>query len=358
MDSFSVPDNFISQVGYTPAHHYGIEWRFKFDDLNEIDLSGQTAIVTGANSGIGFALSEHMYRMGAHVTMACRNPKKCQAAAAHIRKQNTSSLGQVNTGLINTETLASVKDFAMQYLHENPEKPLDMLFLNAGTVFANSELECVPLSKDGIERVFAANYVGHHLLFRLLEPALKKSALARVVSTSSCASFSSYSWLVATDLDTLNGCSEPWTSGKSNHSYGQSKLAQILWTKYLSQSRKDTNIYFNAFHPGVVATEIWEKAFEEAKAPAYIQTVSDWFQRNVMWTSAEGALTGLFLGTAVDRLKKEDIRGKYYHPQTQEVVNPLSLDEELQGRLWAFSEELVKDYLVVTDPSTASSARE
>lgn len=107
----------------------------------------------------------------------------------------------------------------------------------------------------------------------------------------------------------------------------------------------------------MVATEIWDKAFEEAKVPGYIKKISDWFKREVMWTSAEGALTGLFLGTAVDRLKEENIRGKYFHPQTQEVVNPLSLDEDLQSRLWAFSEELVKDYLAVPDPSSASSAR-
>ena len=295
--------------------------------------------------------------MGADVTMACRNPKKCQAAATRIRKENQPSRGTVKTGLLDTETLAKVKDFATNYLHDNPDKPLDMLFLNAGTAFADYKVKCVPLSKDGIEKIFAANYLGHHLLFRLLEPALEKSDLARVVSTSSGASFVSYSWRVATDLATLNGCSEPWAKGTKLNSYGQTKLAQILWTKYLAKSRKTTNIYFNAFHPGVVATEIFDKAFQEAKTPRYIQTVCDWFKREVMWTSEEGALTGLFLGTAVDRLKAENIRGKYFHPQAQEVVNPLSLDEDLQSRLWAFSEELVKDYLVVTDPSSASSAR-
>ena len=88
-----------------------------------------------------------------------------------------------------------------------------MLFLNAGTVFAKPGYNCVPASVDGIEQVFAANYLGHHLLFRLLEPALQKSKLARVVSTSSNGSFKSYSYQVATDLETLNGCSEKFNSG-------------------------------------------------------------------------------------------------------------------------------------------------
>lgn len=63
-----------------------------------------------------------------------------------------------------------------------------------------------------------------------------------------------------------------------------------------------------------------------------------------MWTAAEGALTMLFLGVATQRLKEEDIRGKYFHPQSQEMVNPLALDTDLQQAVWKFSDELVKDF--------------
>ena len=103
-----------------PLFHHGIPWQFTFEDLDSINLSGQTAIVTGANAGIGYALSEHLYRMGAEVTLACRNPQKCEAAAARIRENNAASSssssirsgGKVKTGTIDTETLASVKEFA------------------------------------------------------------------------------------------------------------------------------------------------------------------------------------------------------------------------------------------------------
>ena len=202
-------------------------------------------------------------------------------------------------------------------------------------------------SVDGVEQVFAANYVGHHLLVRLLEPALQKSKFARVVSTSSNRSFKSYSYQVATDLETLNGCSE-FNPSIANPSYAQSKLAQVVWTKYLARryhESNSSNIYVNAFHPGAVATEIFGKSLAAARAPAWLVKMFAWLERDFFWTSAEGSLTGLFLGTALDRLQTERIQGRYYHPQAQEVVNPMALNETLQHRLWEFSEELVKNFL-------------
>lgn len=284
--------------------------------------------------------------------MACRNPTKCLAAAEKIRQDNADSKGTLVTGTIDTETLASVQEFATQYLKDNGNKALDMLFLNAGTGFSDPDYKCVPTSVDGIEKIFAINYLGHHLLFRLLEPALQKSKLARVVSTASNGSFNTYSYQVATDLETLNGCSEPFINGATNPSYGQSKLAQIVWTKYLARRylSPHSNIYVNAFHPGACSTQIFDKYVSEGKAPKLIKDFIKWLEREVMWTPREGALTGIYLGTAIDRLVKDNVQGKYFHPQSQEVVNEMALNETLQDRLWEFSEELVKDFLGVDLP--------
>jgi hypothetical protein len=78
--------------------------------------------------------------------------------------------------------------------------------------------------------------------------------------------------------------------------------------------------------------------------PALIQDFITYLRKNVMWTAAEGALTMLYLGVATTRLAEENVRGKYFHPQSQEMVNPLALDVELQNSVWDFSDELVKDY--------------
>ena len=73
----------------------------------------------------------------------------------------------------------------------------------------------------------------------------------------------------------------------------------------------------------------------------FIVTLVDDFVRDMTWTIEEGALTLLYLGVETNKLKEGDIRGKYFHPQIQEIVNPLSLDEELQDKLWKFSDDLL-----------------
>ena len=78
--------------------------------------------------------------------------------------------------------------------------------------------------------------------------------------------------------------------------------------------------------------------------PGHIQKLITYLRKNAMWTAAEGALTMLYVGVATRRLKEENIRGKYFHPQSQEMVNPLALDVDLQNAVWAFSDELVKDF--------------
>ena len=224
--------------------------------------------------------------------------------------------------------------------------------------------KCVGLNQDGIEEVFATNYLGHHLMYRLLEPMLQKSKrAARVIQTSSLASFTSYSYRVATNLETLNGCSESYANKKgANKAYGQSKLAQILWSNYVTKRNgPESNIYANSFSPGRVFTPIWDKGLEnkfvvqdgggESNVPWIARTFMEWL-KGTMWSAEEGALTGLFLGVEVDRLMKENIRGQYFHPQSQRVINDLAMDEELQKHLWEFSEQLVKKYLEVTATPT------
>ena len=173
---------------------------------------------------------------------------------------------------------------------------------------------------------------------------------AKVIQTSSCASFRPFSYKVATDLDTLNGCSEDqvnlWSG--DNYAYGQSKLAQILWVKALTRRLgPSSTLSANAFHPGLANTPGVDKAMDSGK-------IID-FQRNLIhrvvtksaWQSPDGALTGLFLAVT------DGIKGKYFHPQAQEVVNPMSLDEQLQDDLWAFSDKLVENYLSPLELSQA-----
>merc|ERR1711862_1087232 len=114
------------------------------------------------------------------------------------------------------------------------------------------------LSEDGIEFFFANNYLGQHLMYKHLEPLIRKSAAARIVLTSSVSSFSVFPHKIATSLEELNR--EKWLK-KRGKLYGQSKLAQIAWAKKVTRELgPDSNVFVNAFHPGAVDSALWDKA--------------------------------------------------------------------------------------------------
>lgn len=289
-------------VGLTPAFMDKSEpWGYTFDELYSNDLSGQKALVTGGNSGVGFETALALARLGANVTLACRNPTRCNAAADVIRSDDACK-GEVGTMTMDTSSLASVKAFSQRFLEENHK--LDMLFLNAGIGSAGTNDDgSTPLSEDGFEMVFATNHVGHHLLYKLLEPLVMKSVPARIVLTSSMSSYETFPYSVAVDLETLNGVD---VAKENMHIYGQSKLAQILWAKELTRRLgPNSTTYVNAVHPGAVNTAIWGK---NPMIPALVRDFIAYLQRNAMWSAAEGALTMLYAGVATDHLTKKNVR--------------------------------------------------
>ena len=335
-------------VGALPA--FASEWGYTFEQLYQNDLTGQTALVTGANSGVGYEIALALARLGATVTLACRNPTKCTQAADQIRSDERVTKGHVRTMQLDTTSLTSVKLFAQRYKKETEK--LDMLFLNAGIGSAGfNEDGSAPLSEDGIEMVFATNHVGHFLLYKLLEPLLMKSMLARVVLTSSSTSYATYAGhRVATDIETLNGARPANFNDQyavTEHKlcqYGQSKLSQILFAAELTRRLgPKSNIFVNAAHPGTVNTNIWSKS---VAIPPAIRAFFDYVRRMTFWSGAEGALTLLYLGVATDELVGREIRGKYFHPQVVEMKHCFVYeDETLQRRVWAFSEDLVKGFV-------------
>ena len=175
-------------VGLLPCYCRTVEdqWGFTYEDLygdggasDEISAKeyrnrvlGQTALVTGANSGVGYETSLALARLGVKVTMACRNPSKCEAAAKTIREDEGVDTGtDVVTMTVDTSSLKSVQEFCQDFLSqtddgEGPPLPLDMLFLNAGIGFIDKrDGKPLELTEDGIEKTFATNVVGHHLMY-------------------------------------------------------------------------------------------------------------------------------------------------------------------------------------------------
>jgi NAD(P)-dependent dehydrogenase (short-subunit alcohol dehydrogenase family) len=258
---------------------------------------------------------------------------------------------------MDVSDLSSVQKAAKTWLMHNEETPMDMLFLNAGIFYdANDDDTALPLSKDGIEKVFATNVVGHHLLYRLLEHALQKSKMARVVSTSSVAGIG---WLPPYSLPYRFGDTSPiipatlqeLNAGKPSSAfafalYGRSKLAQAVWSKALTKRLGDqSTIYVNSAHPGAVFTPLAGGKYFPNWWPPFFSHAIQYLEEQLLWTSTEGALTELYLGVAMDEIREKNIRGRYYHPQSHEYNHPHAGDELLQKNVWNFCEELVKPFL-------------
>ena len=329
--------------------------------LHTIDLRRQHALVTGSNSGIGYEISKLLYRQGAHLTMVCITEQRCDEAMERIRNEQYDDDGDINYSreatvsslIMDLSSLQSVQSAATTFLQRNTK--LDMMFLNAGIYTAVDKFDStkqLPLSVDGIEKVFATNVVGHHLLYCTLEPLLLKSNMARVVYTSSFMSYNpslffGHHDIFPTDLQSLNAGDSSWV--QSVLTYSRSKLALILLTKSMVrrlQEQNVTNVYINAANPGLVRSPMQYDIL--GPLPSRYYRISKWIQDyQSMWTPMDASLTLLYLGVAIDDIQHKNINGKFYSPVAVEVVSPpeISMNEKIQDEVWNFCDELVKEFI-------------
>lgn len=210
--------------------------------LLEKDLSGQTFVVTGANSGIGFITAQQLASQGATVIMGCRRTDEGEARASEIREAHSGAKLEVIA--LDLGKLDSVRSFAESVLKSHDA--LTGLINNAGVMNT-------PHGKtaDGFETQIGVNHLGHFLLTELLLPALKNGAPARVVNVSSCFHDQAMGRDGVIDLDDLffeKRDYDGWTA------YAQSKLANLLHAKALAKKLEGTNVTAVSVHPGWVRT--------------------------------------------------------------------------------------------------------
>ena len=208
--------------------------------LDVPDLTGRTAAVTGANSGIGLVCARELARKGATVVMGCRDPQRGENALAEMRE--AASGVTVELERLDLADLASVREFAAAVCERHPK--LDLLINNAG-VMATPRAE----TKDGFELQIGTNHLGHFALTGLLFDRLTAAREARVVTVSSGAHR-----LGRIDFDDLMGERSYSRWGR----YSQSKLANLLFAFELARraAKADLALISAAAHPGYAATHL------------------------------------------------------------------------------------------------------
>ena len=201
--------------------------------------AGKTALITGANSGIGYQTALELARHGAHVLLGCRNEAKGQAALERLRREAPGASAEVVQ--LDMASLASIRAFAAAFPGRGIA--LDLLINNAG-VMALPRRE---LTEDGFERQFGTNHLGHFALTGLLLPALLAAPAPRVVTVASLAHRDG-----KIEFDNLQSERryKPWEA------YGASKLANILFAKELDRRARaaHSRLLSLAVHPGVSTT--------------------------------------------------------------------------------------------------------
>ena len=204
------------------------------------DMSGKYCLVTGANSGIGKEISLGLLKMGAHVTMVCRDPERGKAALEEVRYRSGNE--SVNLIVADLSSQKQIRAAAGDYL--NRYDKLHVLVNNAGIVMDNRVL-----TEDGMEMTFAVNYLAYFFLTNLLIGVLKNSSPSRVVNLSSMAHRAA-----RMDFDNLQG-----EKGYNRDvSYARSKLATILFTYELARRLDGTDVTANCVCPGGVYSTLWE----------------------------------------------------------------------------------------------------
>ena len=289
----------------------------KWDRTEIPDQTGRVAVVTGANSGIGFETARALALKGAHVVLACRSEERGTEALERIAAEEPK--GTLEFSPLDLGELASVRAFAERTLAAHDR--LDLLVLNAGVMMP-------PYGKtaDGFELQIGVNYLGHFALTGLLLDRVLGTEGARVVHVSSMAhKFGTI------DFDDLHF----ERKYRRNPAYGQSKLANLLFA-YELQRRLDAagkTVLSVAAHPGWTATELQRNV-------GLFSFMNPMFGQSIEM----GALPTLYAATA------EDVEGgQYFGPDSwfgwrggPALVksNAKSHDEEVAAKLWAVAEEL------------------
>lgn len=304
--------------------------------VEEHDLGGRTAIVTGAAGGIGFETARALAAAGAHVTLAVRDLAAGEAAAERLNAElaGLACAGKVGAGRLDLANLAAVAGFAEAW----GERPLDLLVNNAGVM-------ACPLgyTVDGLEMQIGVNHFGHFLLSLLLVRSLMNAAqdgrASRVVSLSSIAHRRS-----AVDFDDPHYRRRPYDKWSA---YGQSKTANALFAVGFNGRFADLGVNANAVMPGGIMTGL-QRHLEGGEMTALGWLDENGATRSGFKTTEQGAATSVWAAVGSEL---EGHGGLYLEDCAQALpwspehplngVCPHALDPEAAERLWALSEDTV-----------------
>jgi len=279
--------------------------------MNE-NLENKVCLITGATNGIGEESAKALNNMGAEIVFVARNEEK----GNFLKQQLKNDSGRDATMIVaNLSSQAEVKRAANEFLAL--EKPLDILLNNAG-IMNRERNETV----DGLEEVFSVNHLAYFTLSLMLLDKLKQTENSRVINVASGA----HQFVKDMNFDDL----QSEKTFKPLQVYGQSKLANILFTKSLSEKLLNSGVTVNCLHPGFVSTGIGSNN-------KGIWNLLMFLAKPFAKKSNKGAETSIYLCSSP---AVKNISGEYFVDCTVEKVSEAANDPKQAEKLWDISVEL------------------
>ncbi len=281
-----------------------------------LDLTGQTIVITGINSGLGLESMRVLCMRGAHVVGLARTLGKAQQACDSVAGKTTPLACELSELASVKAAAESIRTMAM---------PIDALIANAG-IMAPTQLS----HAHGLEMQFATNHIGHFVLIQHLLEQVKQADAGRIVIVSSAAHAMAVKGGI--DFDNLDASYDysPWRF------YGQSKLANVLTARYLSAQMKGHQVTVNALHPGIIKTNL------ARDAGGLLMTLMGVFAKPFEKTVEQGAATQCYVAVNPEAAKTS---GEYFSDCAVAKTSPAGRDDRLATMLWQKSEALAADYL-------------
>jgi NAD(P)-dependent dehydrogenase (short-subunit alcohol dehydrogenase family) len=282
-----------------------------------MELDGTTAVVTGANTGIGKQTAVGLAALGARVVITSRSEAKGEAAVADIRGRVPGA--SVEVVPLDLASFAAVRRCAAEL--DRRLDGIDVLVNNAGLVqrsFSRTE--------DGFETTFGVNHLGPFLLTNLLLDRLRASAPARVVVVASDAHRGARRGL---DFDDLQ-CERSYRLGQA---YSRSKLANIYFARELARRLDGSGVTANSLHPGFVASRFGRDGDTGAAGHVVMGLL-----RPFALSPAKGARTSVYVASSPEL---DGVTGQYFARCRLAAPSRVATDDEAARRLWEVSEALV-----------------
>ncbi|MCC3374425.1 SDR family NAD(P)-dependent oxidoreductase [Cohnella sp. REN36] len=285
-------------------------------------VQGKWVLITGATSGIGLAAAKALAAREAHIGIVARNPVKAQDAIAQIREAAAGQQIAVDLFLADMSSQSSIRHAAADIWARWPR--IDVLVNNAGAMYVQRKL-----TDDGQEMTWAVNHLGPYLLTTLLLDRLKESGQARIITTASHGHKMARKGIRFEDPTAQRLYSFPQALlGGANFRYGETKLANILFTAELAKRLEGTGVSAYSFDPGLVATN-----FNQDNGLLARMTMA--VMRRFSRTPEKGAETLVWLAESAD---VGGISGAYYADMQERTPAPQARDANAARQLWEVSE--------------------